>query len=153
MKLSRFALAVAFCSTAALGQEVRITTGVLENQVFQRNAERTAEIPFGGVATGKKVNGKNVEARLLGVDGSAAAGFDWSPVAKVVKQNWTARLSGVPTGGPYKLEARLQDSEAVAAVSNILVGALWILAGQSNMEGHGDLIDVQPATPLVHSFD
>ena len=153
MKLTQVALATVMCSAAALSQEVRITTGVLENQVFQRNAERTADIPFGGLAIGKKVNGKNVEARLIGADGSALAGFDWSPVAKVVKQNWTARLKGVPTGGPYKLEARLQDSEPVAAVSNILVGDLWILAGQSNMEGHGDLIDVQPPTPLVHSYD
>jgi sialate O-acetylesterase len=33
------------------------------------------------------------------------------------------------------------------------VGDLWVLAGQSNMEGVGDLVDLQPPDPKVHSFD
>ncbi len=46
------------------------------------------------------------------------------------------------TGGPYQ----------VGGAKNILVGDLWVLAGQSNMEGVGDLVDVETPHPLVHSF-
>ena len=46
------------------------------------------------------------------------------------------------TGGPYD----------VGGAKNVLVGDLWILAGQSNMEGVGDLVDVETPHPLVHSF-
>jgi sialate O-acetylesterase len=59
----------------------------------------------------------------------------------------------VPVGGPYRLEVRLQGSEPSVSISNLLVGDLWVLAGQSNMEGHGDLVDVQAPSPVVHSFD
>ena len=46
------------------------------------------------------------------------------------------------TGGPYE----------VGGAANVFVGDLWVLAGQSNMEGVGDLIDVETPHPLVHSF-
>ena len=45
-------------------------------------------------------------------------------------------------GGPYE----------VGGAKNVLVGDLWILAGQSNMEGSADLVDVETPHPLVHSF-
>ncbi len=45
-------------------------------------------------------------------------------------------------GGPYE----------VGGAKNVLVGDLWVLAGQSNMEGVGDLVDVETPHPLVHSF-
>ncbi len=48
----------------------------------------------------------------------------------------------LPTGGPYQ----------VGDAQNVLVGDLWVLAGQSNMEGVGDLTDVETPHPLVHSF-
>ncbi len=46
------------------------------------------------------------------------------------------------TGGPYE----------VGGASNVLVGDLWVLAGQSNMEGVGDLAEVETPHPLVRSF-
>ncbi len=48
----------------------------------------------------------------------------------------------LPTGGPYE----------VGGAKNVFVGDLWVLAGQSNMEGVGDLVDVETPHPLVHSF-
>ena len=45
-------------------------------------------------------------------------------------------------GGPYE----------VGGAKNVLVGDLWILAGQSNMEGSADLVDIETPHPLVHSF-
>ncbi len=48
----------------------------------------------------------------------------------------------LPAGGPYE----------VGGAFHVLVGNLWVLAGQSNMEGVGDLVDVETPHPLVHSF-
>ena len=48
----------------------------------------------------------------------------------------------LPVGGPYE----------VGGAKNVLVGDLWILAGQSNMEGSADLVDVETPHPRVHSF-
>jgi len=48
----------------------------------------------------------------------------------------------LPAGGPYE----------VGGAKDILVGDLWILAGQSNMEGVGDLVDAETSHPRVHSF-
>jgi len=53
----------------------------------------------------------------------------------------TAR--GLPTGGPY----------AVDGANDVLVGDLWVLAGQSNMEGVGDLVHVEEPSPFVHLFE
>ncbi len=48
----------------------------------------------------------------------------------------------LPVGGPYE----------AGGAKNVLVGDLWILAGQSNMEGVGELVDAETPHPLVHSF-
>ena len=48
----------------------------------------------------------------------------------------------LPTGGPYE----------AGGAKNILVGDLWALAGQSNMEGSADLVDLEAPHPRVHSF-
>jgi len=49
---------------------------------------------------------------------------------------------------------RVAGSPAVAAVvDNLLVGDLWVMAGQSNMEGVGNLVDTPLPSALVNSFD
>ena len=45
------------------------------------------------------------------------------------------RLSGIPSGGPYSLT--LSDPDGAESFAEIYVGDLWLLAGQSNMEGAG----------------
>ena len=133
-------------------QELHVISGVMNNQVFQRGPDGTATFRLSGTVTGKKTNGKMVVARLQGPNGLALAKFDWKPLSQVQKTRWDGDLARVPVGGPYRLDVRLQDSTDVVSFSDILVGDLWILAGQSNMEGVGDLVDVQPPSPLVHSF-
>lgn len=54
----------------------------------------------------------------------------------------TGETLELSAGGPYD----------VGGARNVLVGDLWVLAGQSNMEGVGDLVDVETPHPLVHSF-
>jgi len=50
----------------------------------------------------------------------------------------------LPTGGPYTLH--LRDG---AVVDDVHVGDLWLLAGQSNIEGNGEWVDPTPAHPHV----
>ena len=70
------------------------------------------------------------------------------------------KLTGVPAGGPYTINCRVEVSRVDTnrgvtknvtniAVGPVFVGDLWVLAGQSNMEGVGDLIDVTPPHPQV----
>jgi sialate O-acetylesterase len=143
-KAAVLCLLVGFLASA---QPARITGGVAGNQVFQRGAGDRADIAFEGTAA----NGP-VEARLL-LRGVAAPGFDWRPAAKAQDGKWTAMLRGVPVGGPYTLEIRTGGADAADRVAGLLVGDLWVLAGQSNMEGVGDLADVQPPNGMVNSFD
>lgn len=151
MKLKHLVFALTLVLLAR-GQELKITDGIAAFQVLQRGPQQTADFKFSGTAAGKKINGKNVEARLVS-DDRVLSKFDWVPVGKVVKLKWTGELKHVPTGGPYRLELRVEGTTPVFSVDHILVGDLWLLAGQSNMEGHGDLIDVQPPVPQVHTFD
>jgi sialate O-acetylesterase len=126
---------------------ITITGGAADDQVYQRDGDNRAAITLTGAARG--MNGRAVEYRVLGRNG-ALAGADWKSCGKVAGDRWQCQVSA-STGGPYRIETRVSDS--VAAVNGILVGDLWVLAGQSNMEGAGDLVNVEPPNGLVHSFD
>jgi len=80
------------------------------------------------------------------------AGLVDKEVARVQAGEWAARIADLPTGGPYRIELALagEGGEQVAAVDYVLVGDLWILAGQSNMVGRAELKDVEQPDELVH---
>jgi sialate O-acetylesterase len=136
-------------AACALGQELRVGAGIADYQVVQRNDRNEGTFKFGGSAEG--LTGKAVEARLT-AKGKVVKGWNWKPVATIESTTWSAEISGVPAGGPYQLELRAAGADPVV-IRDLLVGDLWMLAGQSNMEGVGDLVDVQNPDPLVHSFD
>ncbi|MBC8008617.1 MAG: hypothetical protein H7067_00795 [Burkholderiales bacterium] len=50
---------------------------------------------------------------------------------------FSVRLPGLPTGGTYTVTLRCCD--ATLPVPDLRVGDIWVLAGQSNMQGYGDL--------------
>lgn len=128
-------------------QSISITMGATAHQVFQRGTDGKALIPLSGTAN--SLSGRPLEARVVGKNGPLA-GLDWAPMGTILQNRWSAKLA-VPTGGPYRIEVRA--GQTVAAVESVLVGDLWVLGGQSNMEGYGDLVNVQPPHGLVHSFD
>ena len=68
--------------------------------------------------------------------GADTVGEIKSSLGNVVKTDDGAYLlTDIPTGGPY--DVTLSDNEGSVTLSNIYVGDLWLLAGQSNMEGSG----------------
>lgn len=63
----------------------------------------------------------------------------------------TGSLREVPVGGPYTLRVTANGDE-VARADGLLVGDLWILAGQSNMDGCGRLSGAEPPSEHVSAF-
>lgn len=135
---------------AAAAQDVTLSN-LVKDQVVQCDQPYHATLRLAGTASAR-ANGKFIEARVL-ADGKPVAGFDWTPLVRAGAGRFSGELRGVPAGGPYRIEVRLTGTPAVSGVDGILAGDLWVLAGQSNMEGYGDLADVQPPLAQVHSFD
>ena len=139
-----FSFLLTISLSGAFAQGLQVSTPVA-HQVIQRGSLNRAEILLKGKATG------NVEARVSTPGGLSLPGLDWKPVAAARGGNFSGKIAGVPTGGPYTIELRAAGMSQ--AVNNVFVGDLWILAGQSNMEGVGNLEDVQPPHPMVQTFD
>ncbi|MGP0070205.1 MAG: sialate O-acetylesterase [Isosphaeraceae bacterium] len=105
----------------------------LASRVYQRDANGRAEIPI--VPDGAWSGSKVVDASLNGQN-MAVMGI------KYVE----GKLVGVPTGGPYMINVRVaqEGRDFSRIIGPVFVGDLWVLAGQSNMEGVGDLVDMTP---------
>jgi sialate O-acetylesterase len=69
---------------------------------------------------------------------------------------FSAKLKGLITGGPYDIQVRIvtRGGKVVESVviSDVLVGDVWILAGQSNMEGIGSLTPAIRTDKFVRAF-
>lgn len=139
-----------FLLTCANAQSLSVTAGVTDDQVLQRGSDNGGGVSITG--SSDAAGGTTVEVRVLRKH-LVLGGFDWQPFAKVAQGQWSGTLGGLPAGGPYRIELRTAGSRAAASVNNVLVGDLWLLAGQSNMQGVGDLIDVEQPHDLVHNLE
>ncbi len=109
------------------------------SRVYQRETNGLAEIPV--VLEGAKDGQKLMDVTISG--GNA-------PLSTV--RFVDGKIVGVPTGGPYTISAQVQTQGRGIEnlnVNDVYVGDLWVLSGQSNMEGVGNLIDVAPPHPRV----
>ncbi|MCL1856559.1 MAG: sialate O-acetylesterase [Kiritimatiellaeota bacterium] len=107
-----------------------IMTGLFSNMVLQRNAKNVSEALITGEAKESGVVTATVVKGTVAVKGFAAKKVG---VAKGGK--FKATLTGIPVGGPYTVT--LAVGAASVCAKNVLVGDVWILAGQSNMQGCG----------------
>ena len=135
--------------SALFAQELKISLGPAPGQVLQRDADGRATIKLAGTAL--RAANKIVEARVLNAAGPLP-GFDWKALERVKANKWEGLLQGVPQGGPYSLEVRIVAGTP-EVIKDIYIGDLWVLAGQSNMEGVGNLLDVESPEERVRSFD
>ena len=119
----------------------------MERAVIQRDKDGTASIPVAGTADVS--DGTEVLGRIL-PPATAEASVEWQPLARAKKGAFSGSLSGAPTGGPYRVQVRIGNK--VLTVRDILVGDLYILAGQSNMDGCGKLVDCEPPSRWVRCF-
>jgi sialate O-acetylesterase len=72
---------------------------------------------------GRAEPGQRVQVQIAGDQASAQAGRDG---------RWQATLKPLPAGGPYELRVSAGAEQRV--FSDLLIGDVWIAAGQSNME-------------------
>lgn len=148
-------LSSAVPSTAGTGSNsplIKVTGGTDDFQVLQRDEGDQSQAHLCGFCL--PPNGV-VEARLCD-RGVPLAHLDWRKIGEAKNGEWAGSLSGLPIGGPYDLEVRLVtlggDPLATDAVRSIMVGDLWVLAGQSNMHGVGKVSELPPPMGAVHMF-
>ena len=60
---------------------------------------------------------------------------------------WRIDLPKMKAGGPYKLEVRGENGE-VREISDILIGDVWLLSGQSNIDVHIERVYPQYTTEI-----
>jgi len=123
---------------------MQISSGLLPGHVLQRGAH-------GATATlsGSAEHDGVVVAKVTS-KGRALPGWKARAVGKAAKGSFKAKLSGLPTGGPYAVTLAVGTESCV--VPEIFVGDLWLMAGQSNMEGVGNMADAARPHALVRNF-
>lgn len=74
---------------------------------------------------------------FLTIENAVDPSVSLGELEQIEKGKWV--LTGIPTGGPYEITFR--DGEIETCYTDIWVGDVWILGGQSNMQGVGALRD------------
>ncbi|MHB9130573.1 MAG: sialate O-acetylesterase [Armatimonadota bacterium] len=124
---------------------MKITTGLFDHIVLQRDAQNFSD----ALITGTCTTDGPVQARVL-QDGTPVNGLNGQVIGQVKDDAFEARLCGLPAGGPYEVELTIGSDRLT--VHDVLVGDVWVLAGQSNMQGCGANADRAEPHPLVRAF-
>ena len=80
----------------------------------------------------------------------ALPGWKQRRVGQSASGKFGIKLINIPAGGPYRLELTLGAAKAV--VAEFFVGDVWLLGGQSNMEGAGNRGGAARPDPLIRAF-
>ena len=123
---------------------MKIEQGLFARMVLQRAGD-VSDVMIAGTCGASGL----VTATVRGTAG-VLSGFDGVEIGEAVKGRFAARLTGVPVGGPYTVELCAGREKVV--VADVLVGDVWICAGQSNMQGCGIRAQAAPPHPLVRAF-
>lgn len=106
-----------------------ILHGLAEGQVLQRQGNRGATVVL-------RLAGAPATVRVTVRSGAKCLpGWKSRPLPA---RRGVLHIPGLPVGGPYRLELET-DTGGRAVVETFFVGDVWILAGQSNMQGCGRL--------------
>lgn len=127
-----------------------VDKGLTNYQVLQANPEdKNFPIEVGGTCSGKGT----IEMRVMGMVYEI---MPWKEVGSADGSQWKATLADIPLGGPYCVELHLKNEAGEftenTAIYDVLVGDLWILAGQSNMQAVGNIENTAEPSPLVHLY-
>lgn len=129
---------------------LKIDSGLTHYQVLQANEEdKNYPIEITGSCAGDGL----IEFRVVGM---AYEILPWSEIARAENGKWKGIVENIPLGGPYRIDFRLKNgsNEEIesASIFEVLVGDIWLLAGQSNMQGVGNLANASDPHPLVHVY-
>ena len=120
---------------------MKILSGLSNGQVLQRLGHRGASASLSGTC---KTDGP-ITATISQIKG-------WSKrvVGKASRGKFRAELTGIPAGGPYEL--KLACGNESVRVASFFVGDVWVMAGQSNMQGIGLMSGKAKPHPLIRAF-
>ncbi|MFC1582214.1 sialate O-acetylesterase [Planctomycetota bacterium] len=120
---------------------MKITAGFFNHCVLQRNRAGLSDalVTLKDAAAGVKITVKKGQRNLKSISIQPVPG----------KRN-EFRIKGIPSGGPYTVI--LKTEVDTLTVKDILVGDVWLLGGQSNMQGVGLLKDRAPSGPEVRAY-
>lgn len=130
---------------------MKLDTGLFDHAVLQRNRRNLSDADFSGTtdATG------TVTTTVMS-GGATLEGFDARRAGAAARGRLSGTLKGLPAGGPYDVELAVRDRSGTALdvvrVKDVLVGDVWILGGQSNMQGVGLIKDAPKPDPLVRAW-
>ncbi len=129
---------------------LKVESGLVDYQVVQAD-EGNSNYPL--EVSGSCSGEGSVEFRVMGI---AYEIVPWREIGKAEGGKWEGTVEGIPVGGPYRVDFRVKNQSGgeveTVSVFEILVGDLWVLAGQSNMQGVGNLADACDPHPLVHVY-
>lgn len=109
---------------------MKIEAGLFSHMVVQRNKKNVSEANFSGLCL---ANGPVVAIVRKGK--SVVKGFAGVKVGMASRGKMSGCLKGLPVGGPYDIELKAGDESVT--IKDLLVGDVWLLGGQSNMQGCG----------------
>jgi hypothetical protein len=109
---------------------MKIETGLFNHMVLQRNKRNVSESLFSGFSAARGPVTATVRKGR-----SVVKGFAGARVGVAARGKLSGCLKGLPVGGPYDIELRAGDE--TLKIKDVLVGDVWLLGGQSNMQGCG----------------
>jgi len=122
-----------------------ITHGLASGQVLQRLGHRGATVDIRGAS----VQEGDIHVRIT-AGTRTLSGWRRCKVGCAARGGFFARLKGLPTGGPYMIT--LSIGRESLTIRQVYVGDVWVLAGQSNMQGYGNLDGAPAPHPKVHAM-
>ena len=141
---------------------VIIEEGPRDWQIIQRDRAGTADVTLSGRWEHPEFQEPFVRCRIVSEENGAAAAssLDWIEAEMLPGRRWRAILSGIPSGGLYRLETHLAPDRVTAregcargdVVHHLGVGDLWVIAGQSNSAGYGRGAVYDPPELGIHLF-
>lgn len=131
---------------------MNITCGLFSHMVLNQDASGVCECIFSGTCAHEG----EVQAKVTR-PGTMSAGNGWTFVGRCVDGEFNCRLRSLPCPGPYDISLRIVNAGntvSAAEVSDVLVGSVWILAGQSQTKGVGFLTpySTQSTNASVRAF-
>lgn len=127
---------------------MQILSGLAEGQVLQRLGSRLGAI---AELSGSTTFSGSIFAAIF-QERKAIDGWARQAVGQAARGKFSALLANISAGGPYRLELTSDDGTVLATVKEFFVGDVWILAGQSNMEGCGNRSGAAKPHPLIRAF-
>lgn len=125
-----------------------IDHGIMPMQVLQRDSDNKASVFISGSIS--EHNEEKVTVTVKDTNGNPLS-VSIDPNAGVVKEDkWQMEIRDISVGGPY--DFIFLAGEETLTVNDVLVGDVWFLGGQSNMEGVGNVVDAPEPHPLVNAF-